>query len=138
MYNNFDLIGDNFLPIAVTIIISLGPCYINNCFCLGARQSGSNHGLVAQRQLDGNGGPRGLREVLAVEHEQCEDVPGAQRGSTWNKVSTTCLRIYNFNSCIYNLVCDYYYNKWHLPEFLIHTFVMRKERKGIFHHCFVY
>lgn len=34
--------------------------------------------MVEQRQLDGDGGPRRLRQVLAVQHEQREDVPGAQ------------------------------------------------------------
>lgn len=67
---------------------------------LGARQSGAVHGVVPQRQLDGDGRPCGLRQVLAVQYEQCEDVPGTQRGATRHKVSTTSLRpIY---ICIYS------------------------------------
>lgn len=62
---------------------------INNWFVSGARQSRSNDGVEPQRHLDDNGRPCGVREVLAVEHEQREDVPGTQRSITRHKVSTT-------------------------------------------------
>lgn len=73
----------------------------------GTRQPGKNNGLVAQRQLDGNGRPRWLRQVLAVEHEQREDVPGPQRSPARNKVSTNCLLLRITPFCIYFVdYCD--------------------------------
>lgn len=67
--------------------------------------------MVSQRQLDGNWGSCGLRKVLAVEHEQRKNVPGAQRSTERHKVSTTsngisphCIRFYVLH-----------FNKWHPP-----------------------
>lgn len=51
---------------------------INTVFVLaGSRHLGEVDGVVAQRSLDGDRGPDGLREVLAKQHEQCQDVPGS-------------------------------------------------------------
>ena len=41
-----------------------------------AFDAGANNAVVPQRRLDGDGGPRGLHQVLAEQHEQCQDVPG--------------------------------------------------------------
>lgn len=57
--------------------------------CAGARQPGANDGVVAQRRVDGDGGSRGLRQVLAVQHEQRQDVPRAQGGSPRHQVDST-------------------------------------------------
>lgn len=51
----------------------------NKFFCLGTRQPCKDNGLVAQRELDGNGGPCRLREILAEQYEQRQDVSSAQR-----------------------------------------------------------
>lgn len=63
------------------------------CFLTGTRQSCEDHGVEPQRQLDDHWRPFGLRQVLAVEHEQRENVPSTQRSASWHKVSTTSLRI---------------------------------------------
>lgn len=47
--------------------------------CSGTRQPGKDDGLVTQRKLDGDGGPLGIRQVLAEQHEQRQDVSGPQR-----------------------------------------------------------
>lgn len=68
-------------------------------YVLGPRQSGENYGVESQRQLDGNGRPRWLRKILAVQHEQRQGVPGAQRSAPRHKVSTTSLHF--AQTCIF-------------------------------------
>lgn len=46
----------------------------------GPRQPGASHDLVSQRHVDVDSGPRRLRQVLAIQHEQRQDVPGSQGG----------------------------------------------------------
>lgn len=59
----------------------------------GSRRVREDHGLVAQRQLDGDGRPQRLRQVLAVQHEQRQDVPGPQGADPWNQVLLRALLV---------------------------------------------
>lgn len=52
----------------------------------GARLVGAQHGVEPQRHVDGDGRPLGLCQVLAVQHEQRQDVPGPQGGHPGNQV----------------------------------------------------
>lgn len=47
---------------------------------VGSRQPRASNDLVSQRHVDVDGGPRRLRQVLAIQHEQRQDVPGTQGG----------------------------------------------------------
>ena len=38
--------------------------------------AGADYAVVSQRRVDGDGGPCGLHQVLAEQHEQRQDVPG--------------------------------------------------------------
>lgn len=47
------------------------------CLSTGTRQPSKNNGLVSQRRLDGDCRSCWLRQVLAVQYEQCQDVHGS-------------------------------------------------------------
>lgn len=53
---------------------------------IGPRRTCPDDGVVEQRQLDGHRRPRRIRQVLAVEHEQRENVPGAQGANSRHQV----------------------------------------------------
>jgi hypothetical protein len=55
---------------------------------LGSRYSSEDDGVVTQRHLDGDWRPRWLRQVLAEQHEQRENVPSAQGGPSRHQVAT--------------------------------------------------
>lgn len=80
-------------------MISLSTCHINLVvICIpGPRQPGTDDGVVTQRRVDGDGRPRRLRQVLAEQHEQCQDVPGTQGGPQRHQVARTILSIIFFS-----------------------------------------
>ena len=58
----------------------------------GARLAGAGDGVVAQRPVDGHRRPRRLRQVLAVQHEQRQNVSGKDMLlNLFGAFSTYCL-----------------------------------------------
>ena len=57
---------------------------------VGSRHVGASDGMGSQRSVDDHGRERRLRQVLAKQHEQCENVSGTQRRHSRFKVGLFC------------------------------------------------
>ena len=72
---------------------------------------GADDAVVAQRRVDGDRGPRWLHQVLAEQHEQCQDVPSSQGTSQKSHFQSyrcqVCLllRWRNSTSCFTQYLC---------------------------------
>jgi len=61
-------------------------CVVSSVALLGSRHGRADDDLEPQRPVDADGRPQRICQVLAEQHEQREDVPGAQRPRSRSEV----------------------------------------------------